>query len=1209
MAHQLKEAEYSGEDLFSLANNAVRAGLIGDIILEHLTSLHPQVPVSMALRYLKEQCYLFGEVSGRDNRQKIDSLLPDVIDRDDTARDGTAGTEFLLGLECASRLTEILVKYASKWRLIGIALRFHYQDLDNIQASHASMVDSLKLNLIRLLEDWLQRMHPYTLPPTRSCLVEALRSSIVELGDVACELVTKEITSLHGHSVAPVASHALPYSIIEVNEDLKSARVTTKVVYTEENESILLEVQSKSKLATYQWLKNGQQMKDDEQYSGSSSCILYIASDIDMNGCISCRIREGSNRSTTVPIALKVSCPLDKHRRSLALMYLAQPEVPEDTWPPQSSKAYVNLAIIKQDKRLNYRSKYARETIRNDMDDVFQQKEKIEYSDVLNSLKSGQVLFVEGRPGCGKTTFVNKITRDWTGAHAGPIRLVLLVSLRILNLLYLQKPTLDLSDLLQLFDQLKISKEALEKREGKGVCFIFDGLDEFSPCDGEGSIVFRIIRKSYLKQSTVIVASRPAATAKWRSKANKIIEVLGFLKEQILEYFDSYPFSEELKSTELREYLLSHPNIAHMCYLPIHAAMVAYLYEVTGEIPRTETEIYEHFTRFTLTRSLSKKVDIEKVDATNLSGNDKKLFNQICELALDKTVHNKQVLQQDELRKSFQTEQDGDISLGLITIDRIADLYNYKNIYTFPHLTFQEYLAAYHISTLTDEEQLELIDRHGDKVHMLVVWKFYCGLVKLDSTGGMFRAVMRKSVGTTLYKIQCAYESQQSIACNLVMESADSSLCFENQYFTTPDFTALGYVLANNDTSSPITLSLIHCSLNDLGIDALLSETGNKSCLLQTLKYSSDSLDEVMLGCLEKLLPFSRSLQCLDLSCSNATTQYSLETISSSIANSCLSLAELSVSNIPIGPSNVQYFLSECKQLAKLSLTNIIGEGELTMLAAALKTCTNLENVKISHDMSSVSCETTRIFELCTDFQGVSLKILKNQVDLSLSRHAQLKSMTNSVNETSNAVILDDTGSGCAEGIKFIRGLEELTVSNCPIGSKFKLLKLINNLDQQVGLKILHLEEANLDAAGAIAISSSLKHCTALTTLNLRGNKIGKEGAQALSSGFQYWPNLQVLNLDGYATCTNIGLDGAVVLSEKLQLCHRLSELYLRNNGITDAVRLLLKKQCCAGLCLDCDPVMKDELKDERKAEPEWQAEPEQQAEPELSTKQCCIVL
>ena len=64
-------------------------------------------------------------------------------------------------------------------------------------------------------------------------------------------------------------------------------------------------------------------------------------------------------------------------------------------------------------------------------------------------------------------------------------------------------------------------------------------------------------------------------------------------------------------------------------------------------------------------------------------------------------------------------------------------------------------------------------------------------------------------------------------------------------------------------------------------------------------------------------------------------------------------------------------------------------------------------------------------------------------------------------------------------------------MSNCHVKSKVKLLKLINNLDQQMSLKILRLEEVNLDAAGAIAISSSLKHCTALTTLNLSGRCSG----------------------------------------------------------------------------------------------------------------------
>ncbi len=139
-----------------------------------------------------------------------------------------------------------------------------------------------------------------------------------------------------------------------------------------------------------------------------------------------------------------------------------------------------------------------------------------------------------------------------------------------------------------------------------------------------------------------------------------------------------------------------------MCYLPIHAAMVAFLFEITGKVPKTETEIYKLFTRFTLMRNLSKsnKIDVNDIDVHNLSREDESSFKQICRLAFDN-----QVLHQDEVSSYFQVKKDVDISLGLITVDRTANLYGFKDIYTFLHLTFQEYLAAYYISVLSDEEQ------------------------------------------------------------------------------------------------------------------------------------------------------------------------------------------------------------------------------------------------------------------------------------------------------------------------------------------------------------------------------------------------------------------------------------------------------------------------------------------------------------------------
>ena len=138
------------------------------------------------------------------------------------------------------------------------------------------------------------------------------------------------------------------------------------------------------------------------------------------------------------------------------------------------------------------------------------------------------------------------------------------------------------------------------------------------------SIIHKIIYKQYLCQSTVIVASRPAAIAEIGCiHADKMIEVVGFKKEQIFEYFKDYPFSDQVNSkyAELKAYLSAHPNVLHMCYLPVHAAMIGFLFEVTGEVRQTETKIYEHFTEFTLTRNHTKSGDINGHD---LSEQEKK---------------------------------------------------------------------------------------------------------------------------------------------------------------------------------------------------------------------------------------------------------------------------------------------------------------------------------------------------------------------------------------------------------------------------------------------------------------------------------------------------------------------------------------------------------------------------------------------------------
>ena len=259
----------------------------------------------------------------------------------------------------------------------------------------------------------------------------------------------------------------------------------------------------------------------------------------------------------------------------------------------------------------------------------------------------------------------------------------------------------------------------------------------YAPGTNEDNFIYRLIAKYVFPESIVIVSSRPAATQPFRRIANRWIEVVGFMEEQIREYIYSYFEENHEKAKKLLEHLEQHPNLMNICYLPLHCAMLVYLDE--NMLPETETEFFRAFTLSTFVRYTCKKsgrTPLQISSFSHLSPQDKELLHKISKLAFTATLNSRQVFQYSELRDISKFEGTGDeiSDPGLVVMDKYFVLFGHDKSYTFLHLTLQEYLSAIYISQLSAAEQEDIIREYGNKPNFFVTWRFLFGILDYSNS-------------------------------------------------------------------------------------------------------------------------------------------------------------------------------------------------------------------------------------------------------------------------------------------------------------------------------------------------------------------------------------------------------------------------------------------------------------------------------------------
>ena len=990
-------------------------------------------------------------------------------------------------------LVKLLVSGSHRWEGIGIALGVpeYVRDECSCHRDNPS-------KLSHILTAWISGSYDGARPATVDVLREALSSELV--------MLPKLVKYLNEFNTRVETSTETRLPSLESLPQIECQSYDTEVA---EGKSTLLEVQvSSSGSESYQWSKDGHPLLDGTDFSGMSSNMLYIdRASQDKEGKYSCCVSNHSETVCSDEINLMVIHPPEKDHL-IKLYSLMKSAVPKYSWPPVGNFTFINVVLIKPSpiSRCDYY------TVRGDMDDILESKEVVEYEEVFREYREGALVLVEGRPGSGKTTLVHKVTRDWaTGRRVlQGAKMVFLITLRLLNF---SKKDHSLLEVLEVFYGGEVLRKSVEhdlqECGGKGACFIIDGLDEYQQKEVRESVIYQLIDKKCLPFSMVIVASRPVATIELRKSCSRRVEVIGFTKSQINEYVETYPFngSDKVVSdmvSKLKLYLSQHPNILHMCYLPVHAAMICFLFsQLEGNIPHTETQIYEQFTISTLLRQktrIEEKVQIKSL--MDLCGEEELQFRSICKLAFDMIMNSQQVVSQSDAQVSLSDASSS--VLGLLTVEHTSRHYGLEHLYTFHHLTFQEFLAAFHITGLEVQEQKYFLTRYDTDSKLKNVRKFYYGLIKatiLQKHKEFLEDILR-TVGSLfselIYSVQCAFESQLVEFCDYVV--GNSSLYFKYTHITPSDFTALGYVIST--ASKQVSkLSLKFCTWDNDGVISFSSGiTRSKlhsiKCLEVYKHYQSE--DYKAINALLCLLP------CLEE----------------------LSLGEeLNISDV--------HCLTRGVQLSQLRILNI---------RLPLAPCSHPEEVlKLltfgSHNIKQVCCHM--------EYRDINFVMWKKWLCYACGVQVFQDSDISWVHLYNSDEFLSLPQE------RFSYGTEVVLV-NCAIYDEGAEI-LANRLNTSV-LEKLVLDFNRISDSGAVALAGCIARCSVVQEVSIQCNSIGDLGAIALADALFYCSSLRRLDLQG----NGLGDEGAVAIAKAAEGLPNL-DLYLHNVNITEGIERVLE--------------------------------------------------
>ena len=787
-------------------------------------------------------------------------------------------------------------------------------------------------------------------------------------------------------------------------------------------------------------------------------------------------------------------------------------------WMPNICKDYIHPDIISKKEQEEQPDSHKEEVLRGQQWRITKKGsgDTVQLRDLLVAglEKKKKCVLVEGGPGMGKSTLAWQVCHRWARRELyNQYSTVLLLPLR-------DKRVQQAKQVEDLFFHLRDKKGQEEvKRDidnGRDTLVILDGLDELpGHLLSEQSIFTDILSGAVLGDATILVTSRPSATkqllACWEQRMSRHFVICGFNEDDIYEYAKSILPGKKLM--KFKKHLSIHPYIQAIMYVPLHSAIIMAVYVRHKQLPTTRTQLYTWLVKTILSQFIT--------DQSEYSGEDEDVLG----LKLPKTVHTYFVQLSNFAFKNVCDQQliFADIPKELHDLgftDSVPELFLPESCsYNFLHLSIQEFLAAYHVSLQSLQDQEQLLLRSREVYHFKNMTRFVAGLTK-------FKEISKEAVKQVVvvkermslekscldsYSLELLYECQNMS----VLDKEDTYYPIFRWSSQAHLYLALGYCIANSKCAWTLDLSS-----SGKPVLAQMLLQGLQDCKTQpayTIKrvYWTSYCDKVH----GKLLDFIIHTESMEL---RVRQDQSLE----HLIHFCLWLrtCQLKTLELPfLKPHNIEMVSRALTAVPSLKTLNMEWSKftlqSMQAFVSMLQQNQSLTKVRISNcsiDSDSACCLARALYS------NTTLTVL----DMGW----------NSVGERGALAM--------AEMLKHNTTLTVLHMSGNSVGER-GALAVAEMLKHNTTLTELEMSWNSVGERGALAMAEMFKHNTTLTVLHMSGNSVGERGALAMAEMLKH--NITLTNLN---MCDSVGENGALAMAEMLKHNTTLTELGMFGNSV-----------------------------------------------------------